>query len=254
MPVLHTITRFLSRSFRFLISKIPSLDCAQAQPSRLDLESVRLALRPPSSEADVGTTRDNDNEDDLGKEPSPAAALLVVGLLSVALASLVLTTSRGAVTAARLGVQVLGRHRDDVVVVAQLASLGSEANVGNVGNRWGVLKLEARLPLILFLVLKFKLELLVLEVGQAHLGRDVGVSDAARGAASQLLVLAVIVLLVRGLAITEHGHDIGEYHAGAVVLVSIDEDTQTLKLVGSTKDLSCLRSLARDPHGEAVAV
>jgi phosphohistidine swiveling domain-containing protein len=39
-------------------------------------------------------------------------------------------------------------------------------------------------------------------------------------------------LVVGCRAIAHHGHDVGERHAGAVVLVCIDEDAETLEAVG----------------------
>ncbi|KAI6755059.1 hypothetical protein HG531_004165 [Fusarium graminearum] len=154
----------------------------------------------------------------------------------------------------RLSVQVLGSDGDDIVVVAKLTSLGSETDVGDVGNSRGILKIKACLPLILNLVLEFQLELLVLEVGKAQLGGDACMSDAARRAASELSVLSVVGLVVRGLAITIHGHNIGEDDTGTVVLVGINEDSEALEVVGSAKDSSLLRTLAGNPHSKTVAI
>ena len=121
--------------------------------------------------------------------------------------------------------------------------------------------------------MEFELEELVLEVGQARFGGDLGVADSAGldnvmlvvqipvlegtktyRAAGDLVCLAVDVLVVLGLAITVHGHDVWEHGARAVVLVCVNEDTEALEVVGVTKDGSWLRALLGEPHGEAVAV
>lgn len=247
LSYIHPSTRF-----HLPIPRSASTPVCECQPTKL--EPVRLGLGSVGRPADVGAADNDDEEDNLGEEPCPATALLLNVALAAALAALVLTTRGRLVAAARLSVQVLGRDRDDVVVVAKLTSLGSEADVGNVGDRRGLVQLKASLPLVLNLVLELQLELLVLEVGQAHLGGDARMSDAARRAASELGVLSVVGLVVGGLAVAVHGHDIGEHNAGAVVLVGIDKDSETLKLVRSTKHGSLLGSLAGDPHGEAIAV
>jgi hypothetical protein len=80
------------------------------------------------------------------------------------------------------------------------------------------------------------------------------VGAGAYRAAGDLVRLAVVVLVVDGLAVAVHGHDVGEDGAGAVVLVRVDEDAQALELVGVAKDGPWLRALLGEPHGEAVAV
>ena len=73
-------------------------------------------------------------------------------------------------------------------------------------------------------------------------------------AARNFVGLAIVVLVVLGLAVTVHGHDVREHCAGAVVLVGVDEDTEALEVVGVAKDRSWLRALLGEPHGKAVAV
>lgn len=73
-------------------------------------------------------------------------------------------------------------------------------------------------------------------------------------ASSNLVRLAVVVLVIRCLSIAIHGHDVWEHRARAVVLVRIDEDAEALKLVGVAKYRPRLRALLGEPHGEAVAV
>ena len=140
------------------------------------------------------------------------------------------------------------------MVVGQLSGLGAEAEVGNVGDRRGVGLVEAHLPVVLVLVLQLELELLLLEVGQAQLCRDLGVSEPARRASAHLGRLAVVALVVLGVAVAKHGHDIGEDDAGAVVLVRVYKDAQSLKVVRVSKNVARLAALAGDPHGEAITV
>ena len=73
-------------------------------------------------------------------------------------------------------------------------------------------------------------------------------------AARNFVGLAIVVLVVLGLAVTVHGHDVREHCAGAVVLVGVDEDTEALEVVGVAKDRSWLRALLGEPYGEAIAV
>lgn len=203
------------------------------------------AVRPPSRITDISTANRQDEENDLAKEPQPAAALLP-GTRSLLPA--------GAGRGRRVGhVQVLGADRHDVVVVAELARLRAEAQIGGVGDHRWLVGLETKYPVVLLLVLHLKLELLVLEVRQAELGWDGSVSDAACRAARELLLLAVRILIVGSLSVAHHGHHVGENRARAVVLVRIYENAKALKVVDAAKNWSRLRACLGDPHGEAVA-
>lgn len=73
-------------------------------------------------------------------------------------------------------------------------------------------------------------------------------------ASSDLVGLTIVVLVIRGLPITVHSHDVGEYCARAVVLVRIEEEAKALELVCVTEDVSWLSALLGEPHCEAVAV
>lgn len=199
--------------------------------------------------ADVGGGSDDKEENDLGEEPAPGAASAAFrGEPSRAMAAGVVVGDR------RLRVEVVRLDRDDVVVVRELACLGAEAKVGNVGNRGRVGRVKAERPLVLVLILQLYLELLVLEVCDAHLGGHIGVADAARGATGKLARLAIVGLVVRRLAVAKHGHDVRKHGSGAVVLVRVDKDAQTLKLVLVAKDIALLAALFRHPHGHTVAV
>jgi hypothetical protein len=69
-------------------------------------------------------------------------------------------------------------YRNDVVVIRQLTGFGGETEVCDrrdleVGN------VEAGRPFVDRLVLEFKLEVLVLKVGEFGNGGDLGVADAS---------------------------------------------------------------------------
>lgn len=121
------------------------------------------------------------------------------------------------------------------MVIAQLTGLGGETQVRDRGNgNVGILRVEGEAvsPGILSLILQVQRQRLVLEISKAELGRDGGIAEATSRAASQFVGLAVVGLVVGCRAIAHHGHDVGERHAGAVVLVCIDEDAETLEAVG----------------------
>lgn len=210
---------------------------------------MALVLGTVRRVTNIRTTNSKEEEDNLGKEPCPATALLPTNVAAAA----ALLARGGAVDGARLGIQVIRLDGDNVVVVAQLARLGAEAEVGNVGNLRRAIDVEAADPVVLVLVLQVELEVLVLKVRQAHLGGHAGVADPARRAARQLAVLAVIVLVVRLGPVSVHRHDVGEHDAGAVVLVRVDKDAQPVEPVGAAKHGADLPALPRDPHGEPVA-
>ena len=71
---------------------------------------------------------------------------------------------------------------------------------------------------------------------------------------SDLVRLAVIVFVVCRLTISVHGHYVGEHRARAVILIRVEENAETFKLVYMTKDVPRLGSLLSDPHGETITV
>lgn len=215
---------------------------------------MRPLVSLPGRVADVCTADDDNEQKDLDHHPGPAAALLVLlnllRLLALGLVSLLVVLA-----AAGLGrVKVLGADGDDIVVVAQLTSLGGESQVRDLWDRGRLVCLEARSPLAIRLVMQLQLEGLVLEVGKAELCRNAGVSDSAGRAARKLVALSISVLVVCRVSVTNHGHDVGEDHARAVVLVGIEEETQTLKFVGVAKYRANIVAPFSHPHGEAVTV
>lgn len=74
------------------------------------------------------------------------------------------------------------------------------------------------------------------------------------GTSCQLVGLAVVRLVIGSRSVTHHGHNVGERHAGAVVLVGIYEDTQTLESISRTEDRALGGALLGEPHGETIAV
>lgn len=83
-------------------------------------------------------------------------------------------------------------------------------------------------------------------------GGERGWSRAYR-ASSQFVGLAVITLVVNSLAVAEHSHNIREHSARSVVLVRVEEDTQTLEFILHAKDVALLSPVLGHPHGEAIA-
>lgn len=61
-------------------------------------------------------------------------------------------------------------------------------------------------------------------------------------------------LIVGGLPVAHHGHNVGERNAGAVVLVGVNEDTQALELVCRPEDRPLCGALLGEPEGEAIAM
>jgi hypothetical protein len=63
-----------------------------------------------------------------------------------------------------------------------------------------------------------------------------------------------VCLVVGSLSVTHHSHDVGERHARAVVLVGVDEDSETLESVSRAEDRALGGALLGEPHSEAIAV
>lgn len=158
------------------------------QPHRLNgSEARRTCLGPVDSPSKVSTSNSTEEQDNLKQEPGPAAGVLLgsnAGITAAATGTstvLVGTTAAASAVTAN-GVQVLSLERDDIVVVAQLTSLGGETQVSNRRNGdVGVLgvEVEALDPGVLGLVLKFQGERFVLEVGETGLGGNGGVTETA---------------------------------------------------------------------------
>lgn len=100
---------------------------------------------------------------------------------------------------------------------------------------------ELRIPRAYLYVLAYSLHVAMVEL-QSY------------GASCDLIRLAIVVLVVRRVAVAVHSHNVGEHGTRTVVLVRIDKDTETLELIGVAKDRSRLCTLLGEPHGKAVAV
>lgn len=71
---------------------------------------------------------------------------------------------------------------------------------------------------------------------------------------SKFVGLAVIGLVIWGLAISQHCHHIREHHPGPVILVRIDEDAKPIEVIRVAKHRSGRRPLLGEPYREAVTV
>ena len=124
----------------------------------------RIPLPSPISRpSKVASGNSDEEQQHLEKEPSPAAALLLLGILDMAPVPVYAgrsTTVAGfhaAAAAAADAVQILGLERNDVVVVAKFAGLSGETQVSDRGNgNVGFLgiEFEARDPAVFGLVLE----------------------------------------------------------------------------------------------------
>jgi len=83
--------------------------------------------------------------------------------------------------------------------------------------------------------------------------RSKGSSRLPYRTASKLIGLAVMSLIIRRMSIPQHSHDIGKHHSRAIVLVRVEENTQTLKVILVAKHWTLLSAVGSHPHGEAIA-
>lgn len=135
-------------------------------------ESRRPLVRPVDGVPDICAPNSTKEHEHLEKEPAPAATFLLVDL-----AATTTGTGPGISTACVVAdaVQVVRRDRDDVLVVTDLTCFTGQAEVRNRGQGNIVLlrvQREAVRPRPIRLVLEVEAEELVLEVGQARLGRN----------------------------------------------------------------------------------
>jgi hypothetical protein len=61
-------------------------------------------------------------------------------------------------------------------------------------------------------------------------------------------------VVIAGLSITQHSHDVWERSTGAVVLVCIEENAQAFELVFGSKNRAGGGTLFREPKGKSIAV
>lgn len=225
-------------------------------PAQNSLKAITPAATV-NRETHISASKREAENDELHERPEPTAAAAggsVLGsLLATVLVAVVVFLGLGAGAGLAGGrVEVLGVDADDVVAVAQLARLGAETQVAD-GGELDVRDLEAAGPLAFVLVHQVHGELLVLEVGDASARGEVCIAHAAGGAAGEFVGFAVVSLVVFGLAVADHGHDVGEDDARAVVLVCVEEDSETLKLIFHAEDRSLLHAGLGDPECHAIA-
>ena len=213
-------------------------------------------IPPPAAvdrETNVSTSDRKTEDDELHEEPEPAAAGALLGSRCTPVFVAVVVLLGGGAGAGLAGgrVEVLGLDADDVVAVAELAGLSAESEVAD-GGELDVRDREAAGPLVLVLVHQVQGELFVLEVGDLGAGREVRVTHATGRAAGELVCLTVVALVVLGLAVADHGHDVGEDDAGTVVLVGVEEDAQALELVPHAEYRSFLHAGLCNPESHAI--
>jgi hypothetical protein len=56
------------------------------------------------------------------------------------------------------------------------------------------------------------------------------------------------------VAIALHRHYVGKHGAWSVVLIRVEEETESLELVCVAEDVAWLRALLSEPHCKAIAV
>ncbi len=74
------------------------------------------------------------------------------------------------------------------------------------------------------------------------------------GTAGDFVVFAIVVFVVCDGGISQHGHYVGKYDTGSLVLVCIDKDTEAFELVGGAEDGARGAALFGKPDGHAIAV
>lgn len=61
-------------------------------------------------------------------------------------------------------------------------------------------------------------------------------------------------LVIGSVPITHHGHDVRERHTGAVVLVSVEENTETLESVCRTENRALRGALLGEPERKSITM
>lgn len=143
----------------------------------IHLEPIPLP-RPVNRKAHIRARKRQSEENKLHEKPAPAAALAWPFARHGARRFPARRRRLLRRTARVLLIQVMCPDRGDVVVVGEFAGFGAEAEVCD-GRDFEVWDLEAGSPFVDGFVLQLELEVLVLEVGQAGFGWDLGVADAA---------------------------------------------------------------------------
>ena len=79
-------------------------------------------------------------------------------------------------------------------------------------------------------------------------------AGATHRAACQFILFPIRILVVGCLAISQHCHYVGELRARTVVLVGIEEDPETFKVVHRAEDGASQRTLFGNPYCHAIAM
>ena len=61
-------------------------------------------------------------------------------------------------------------------------------------------------------------------------------------------------LIIGGLPIAHHRHDVRERHSGAVILIGVKEDTETLEFVRRTEDRALRGTLLGKPERKSITM
>jgi hypothetical protein len=61
-------------------------------------------------------------------------------------------------------------------------------------------------------------------------------------------------LVVGGLPVTHHGHDVRERDTGAIILIGIKENTETLESIRRTEDRTLGGTLLREPERKSITM
>lgn len=61
-------------------------------------------------------------------------------------------------------------------------------------------------------------------------------------------------MIVLGISISKHGHDVREDDTGSVILISVEEDAESFELVHGTEYRTGGGAVLGDPEGKTVAV
>ena len=85
-------------------------------------------------------------------------------------------------------------------------------------------------------------------------GGKVGVAEAPRRASSQLVGLSVMLLVVASLTVAHHSHDVRERSTGAIVLISIEEDSQPFESICRSEDGTWCGTVLGEPQRKSVAM
>lgn len=77
--------------------------------------------------------------------------------------------------------------------------------------------------------------------------------NVAYRASTNLVNLAIIRLIVSRIPVAQHCHNIWEYCPRSIVLVCVEEDAETLELIGRAENWAWDGTLFRQPHRKPIA-